>query len=198
MTATRPKGPDRGRVQCRNGSDRCPWHSHRGAGANRLARERASETVCRQMGITPRETSTAMFGTEIVLKHQVSEARFQDFLAEAERQRLVIHRPRWATASATSRHLGGASVGSHTAPPRGLLADAGRGAGCVQWSRRLRAADRSVNAAIAGPLVRRGVADAGDASPRRRKPGARVTRRQGAEPCPGRAIRPGHRLADDR
>jgi len=30
-----------------------------------------------------------MFGTEIVLKHQISEARFQDFLAEAERQRLV-------------------------------------------------------------------------------------------------------------
>ena len=30
-----------------------------------------------------------MFGTEIALKHQVSEARFRDFLAEAERQRLV-------------------------------------------------------------------------------------------------------------
>ena len=30
-----------------------------------------------------------MFGTEIALKHQVSEARFQDFLAEAERERSV-------------------------------------------------------------------------------------------------------------
>ena len=28
-----------------------------------------------------------MFGTDIALKHQVSEARFRDFLAEAERQR---------------------------------------------------------------------------------------------------------------
>jgi hypothetical protein len=41
------------------------------------------------MGITPRETATVMFGTEIALKHQVSEARFRDFLAEAERQRAV-------------------------------------------------------------------------------------------------------------
>ena len=31
-----------------------------------------------------------MFGTDIALKHQVSEARFRDFLAEAERQRSVI------------------------------------------------------------------------------------------------------------
>ena len=30
-----------------------------------------------------------MFGTEIALKHQVSEARFRDFLAEAERERSV-------------------------------------------------------------------------------------------------------------
>jgi hypothetical protein len=30
-----------------------------------------------------------MFGTDIALRHQVSEARFRDFLAEAERQRLV-------------------------------------------------------------------------------------------------------------
>ncbi len=30
-----------------------------------------------------------MFGTDLDLKHQVSEARFRDFLAEAERQRLV-------------------------------------------------------------------------------------------------------------
>ncbi len=30
-----------------------------------------------------------MFGPEIALKHQVSEARFRDFLAEAERQRSV-------------------------------------------------------------------------------------------------------------
>jgi hypothetical protein len=30
-----------------------------------------------------------MFGTDIALKHQVSDARFRDFLAEAERQRLV-------------------------------------------------------------------------------------------------------------
>ena len=30
-----------------------------------------------------------MFGTDIALTHQVSEARFRDFLAEAERQRLV-------------------------------------------------------------------------------------------------------------
>jgi hypothetical protein len=30
-----------------------------------------------------------MFGTDIALKHQVSEARFRDFLAEAERQRSV-------------------------------------------------------------------------------------------------------------
>jgi hypothetical protein len=28
-----------------------------------------------------------MFGTDIALKHQVSEARFRDFLVEAERQR---------------------------------------------------------------------------------------------------------------
>ena len=28
-----------------------------------------------------------MFGPDIALKHQVSEARFRDFLAEAERQR---------------------------------------------------------------------------------------------------------------
>ena len=41
------------------------------------------------MGITPGETPTAMFGTDIALKHQVSEARFRDFLAEAERQRSV-------------------------------------------------------------------------------------------------------------
>jgi hypothetical protein len=41
------------------------------------------------MGITPRETSTAMFGTDIALRHQVSEERFRDFLAEAERQRSV-------------------------------------------------------------------------------------------------------------
>jgi len=41
------------------------------------------------MGITPGETSTAMFGTDIALKHQVSEARFRDLLAEAERQRSV-------------------------------------------------------------------------------------------------------------
>ena len=30
-----------------------------------------------------------MFGTDITLKHQVSEARYRDFLAEAERQRSV-------------------------------------------------------------------------------------------------------------
>ena len=30
-----------------------------------------------------------MFGTDIALRHQVSEARFRDFLAEAERQRSV-------------------------------------------------------------------------------------------------------------
>jgi hypothetical protein len=30
-----------------------------------------------------------MFGTDIALKHQVSEARFRDLLAEAERQRSV-------------------------------------------------------------------------------------------------------------
>ena len=30
-----------------------------------------------------------MFGSDIVLKHQVSEARFRDLLAEAERQRSV-------------------------------------------------------------------------------------------------------------
>ena len=30
-----------------------------------------------------------MFGTELGLKYQVSEERFRDFLAEAERQRLV-------------------------------------------------------------------------------------------------------------
>jgi hypothetical protein len=30
-----------------------------------------------------------MFGTDIALKHQVSQARFRDFLAEAERQRSV-------------------------------------------------------------------------------------------------------------
>jgi hypothetical protein len=30
-----------------------------------------------------------MFGTDITLKHQLSEERFQDFLAEAERQRSV-------------------------------------------------------------------------------------------------------------
>ena len=35
------------------------------------------------------ETSTAMFGTDIALRHQVSEERFRDFLAEAERQRSV-------------------------------------------------------------------------------------------------------------
>ena len=35
------------------------------------------------------ETSTAMYGTDILLKHQVSEARFRDLLAEAERQRSV-------------------------------------------------------------------------------------------------------------
>ena len=28
-----------------------------------------------------------MFGSDIVLKHQVSEARFRDFLTEAERER---------------------------------------------------------------------------------------------------------------
>jgi hypothetical protein len=41
------------------------------------------------MGITPGETSTAMFGTDIALKHQISDARFRDLLAEAERQRSV-------------------------------------------------------------------------------------------------------------
>ena len=41
------------------------------------------------MGITPVETSTAMLGTDITLKHQLSEERFRDFLAEAERQRSV-------------------------------------------------------------------------------------------------------------
>jgi hypothetical protein len=41
------------------------------------------------MGITPGETSTAMFGTDIALKHQVAEARFRDLLAEAEHQRSV-------------------------------------------------------------------------------------------------------------
>jgi hypothetical protein len=30
-----------------------------------------------------------MFGTDITLKHQISEERFRDFLAEAERQRSV-------------------------------------------------------------------------------------------------------------
>jgi hypothetical protein len=30
-----------------------------------------------------------MFGTDIALKHQVSEARFRDLLAEAEHERLV-------------------------------------------------------------------------------------------------------------
>ena len=30
-----------------------------------------------------------MFGTDIALRHQVSEERFRDFLAEAERQRSV-------------------------------------------------------------------------------------------------------------
>ena len=41
------------------------------------------------MGITPGETSTAMFGSDFALKHQVSEAHFRDLLAEAERQRSV-------------------------------------------------------------------------------------------------------------
>jgi hypothetical protein len=41
------------------------------------------------MGIAPGETSIAMFGTDIALKHQVSEARFRDLLAEAERERSV-------------------------------------------------------------------------------------------------------------
>ena len=31
-----------------------------------------------------------MFGTDIALKHQVSEARFRDLLAEAERERLGL------------------------------------------------------------------------------------------------------------
>jgi hypothetical protein len=39
------------------------------------------------MGITPGATSTAMFGTDIILKHQISEAHFRDLLAEAERER---------------------------------------------------------------------------------------------------------------
>ena len=30
-----------------------------------------------------------MFGTDIALKHQVAEARFRDFLVEAERERSV-------------------------------------------------------------------------------------------------------------
>jgi hypothetical protein len=41
------------------------------------------------MGITPRETSTAMYGTNVGLTHRVSEARFRELLAEAERERLV-------------------------------------------------------------------------------------------------------------
>ena len=51
--------------------------------------QRASKNLCHQMGITPGETSTAMFGTDIALKHQVAEARFQDFLAEAKREHSV-------------------------------------------------------------------------------------------------------------
>jgi hypothetical protein len=39
------------------------------------------------MGITPGETSTAMLGTDIVLRHQVAEARFRDLLTEAEHER---------------------------------------------------------------------------------------------------------------
>jgi hypothetical protein len=41
------------------------------------------------MGIAPWETSTAMYGTDIILKHQITEARVRDLLAEAERQRSV-------------------------------------------------------------------------------------------------------------
>jgi hypothetical protein len=43
-----------------------------------------------------------MFGTDLALKHQLSEARFRDFLREAERERraasAVVQRPpqRWS------------------------------------------------------------------------------------------------------
>ena len=90
-----------------------------------------------------------MFGTDIALKHQVSEARFRDLLAEAERERSVNIALEGANADATSRHLRGAGDARHAAPPRGLLADAGRGAGCVQSSGCVRAPDRTVNAAVA-------------------------------------------------
>ena len=135
-------------MQCHRGIDQWPWNAHRSEGADRLAGPRAPEIICQQMGTTPMETSTAMYGTDIVLKHQVSEARFRDLLAKPA-SAFGKHRPQRATAGATSRHLRGKGNARHAAPPRGLLADAGRGARCVQSSGCVRAPDRAVNAVVA-------------------------------------------------
>src|SRR5687768_11204524 len=82
------------------------------------------------------------------------------------------HRPRRAAADATSGHLRSASGGGHTAPPRGVLADAGRDGRRAQSSGCVRAPDRAVDAVITTVLTGRGVVDAGDASPRHQQSGA--------------------------
>src|SRR5688500_730267 len=87
----------------------------------------------------------------------------------SRRSRAPAHgadRSRWETADATSGHLRGASGGGHTAPPRGVVADAGRDGRRAQSSGCVRAPDRAVDAVITTVLTGRGVADAGDASPR--------------------------------
>src|SRR5919112_534946 len=81
--------PYSGQEQCRNDNDQWSGSSRCSAGAERLVRERAPEIFGRERGIPQGETSTAMLGTDIALKHQVAEARFRDLLAEAERQRSV-------------------------------------------------------------------------------------------------------------
>jgi hypothetical protein len=75
--------------------------------------------------MTPEETTATMYGTDIGLKYQVSEARFRDFRAEVERQRLtniaLDPRPRTPRVGIAAAQAGLATlllrVGSWLMPP---------------------------------------------------------------------------------
>ena len=70
------------------------------------------------------------------------------------------------SADTTRRHLRGASGSGHAAAPRGLLADAGRGAGCVQQSGPAPSScgPGSDRGSVTGIAERRHLADASRAS----------------------------------
>jgi hypothetical protein len=67
------------------------WPRSRGRNAEAVAQASTLETHCirKKRGVIPLENATAMFGNDIGLKAMVSEARFRDFLAEAEKMRIL-------------------------------------------------------------------------------------------------------------